>query len=115
MAFGSDSVAIDDLVLYASNLLPSQSALLFAGLNAVNGGNGAVFGDGLRCAGGSVVRLGVVSPDLNGAASWGPGLGAAGGWGAGDTRRFQAWYRDPGGPCGAGFNLTNGWEIAFTM
>jgi len=114
MAFGSDSVAMDDLVLYGSHLPPSQPALLFAGANAVNGGNGAVFGDGLRCAGGSVARLGVGLPAANGYATWGPGLGAMGAWGAGDTRRFQAWYRDPGGPCGTGFNLTNGTEITFS-
>jgi hypothetical protein len=39
-----------------------------------------------------------------------------GGWISGDTRYFQTWYRDPsGGPCGAGFNLTNGMELTFTL
>jgi len=112
---GSDSAGADDLTFQASALLPGQPALLFAGHNAVNGGDGIPFGDGLRCAGQNVVRLGVRVPDANGSASWGPGLGAAGGWSAGDTRYFQAWYRDPsGGPCGAGFNLSNGVEVTFT-
>lgn len=111
---GSSSVASDDLTFNAAGLLPSQPALLFSGLNAVNSGAGVLFGDGLRCAGGSVVRLGVQVPDAGGAASWGPGLGAAGGWASGDTRRFQTWYRDPvGGPCGSAFNLSHGVELVF--
>ena len=114
LSSGSSSTLADDLGFAASGLLPNQPALLFAGLNAVNGGAGTLFGDGLRCAGGNVVRLGVRVPDANGDAAWGPGLGAAGGWGAGDVRRFQAWYRDPqGSPCGTAFNLSNGVEVSF--
>ena len=114
VASGSNSVAADDLVMDASNLLPSQPALLFAGNNAINGGDGVTFGDGLRCAGQSVVRLGVRIPDAGGGATWGPGLRASGGWGSGDVRHFQGWYRDPvGGPCGSGFNLTNGLSVTF--
>jgi Tol biopolymer transport system component len=112
---GSPGVAADDLVFDASQLVPGQPALLFVGVNAINGGAGTQFGDGLRCAGGSVVRLGVTIPDSNGQAAWGPGLGATGGWSAGDVRYFQVWYRDPSppGPCGSGFNLTNGVEVSF--
>jgi len=113
-ASGSAGVAADDLAFAASALLPSQPALLFAGQNAINGGNGVPFGDGLRCAGQSVVRLGIDTPGANGDAGWGPGLGATGGWAAGETRYFQVWYRDPGGPCGSGFNLTNGVGVTFT-
>jgi len=113
-AEGSSSAGADDLVMRGGQLLPGQPALLFVGLNAVNNGNGVVFGDGLRCAGGGVVRLGVRQPDAGGGASWGPGLGAQGGWQAGDTRRLQIWYRDPsGGPCGTGFNLSPGHELVF--
>lgn len=113
-AVGTPSAGADDLQFNAVGLRPNQPALLFAGLNQVNSGMGLTFGDGLRCAGGSVVRLGVSVPDASGAASWGPGLGAQGGWNAGDTRRFQAWYRDPvTGPCTTGFNLSNGYEVTF--
>jgi hypothetical protein len=113
-AFGSSSASADTLVFQAANLLPGQPALLFVGNNSLGGGNGIPFGDGLRCAGNSVVRLGVAFPDSAGAATWGPGLGVAGGWGQGDTRRFQSWYRDPGAsPCGSGFNLTHGVELTF--
>ncbi|MDP6410757.1 MAG: plastocyanin/azurin family copper-binding protein [Planctomycetota bacterium] len=111
---GTDSAAADDLAFHADSLLFSQPALLFSGNNAINGGNGVAFGDGLRCAGQGVRRLGVSVPDSLGRAHWGPGLAAAGGWGAGDTRFFQGWYRDPQfSPCGAGFNLTNGVAVIF--
>ncbi|HJP00554.1 MAG TPA: FG-GAP repeat protein [Planctomycetota bacterium] len=115
VASGSASVSADDLLLGAEGLLPGQPALLFSGMNAVNNGDGVLFGDGLRCAGGSVVRHGVLYPDSAGAAVWGHGLGVAGGWVSGDVRRLQVWYRDPiGSPCGQLFNLTNGVEVHFT-
>jgi hypothetical protein len=111
---GSVSVGADDLSFAGSNLLANQPALLFVGVNAVNGGSGSLFGDGLRCAGGSVVRLGVQVPDGGGAASWAAGMQPAGGWTAGDTRYFQLWYRDPSGsPCGNGYNLSNGVGLTF--
>ena len=107
-------VSADDLGFMAAQLLPFQPALLFSGDNAVNNGDGVVFGDGLRCAGGAVKRLGVRNGDASGDASWGPGLAILGGWQPGDTKRFQTWYRDPGGsPCGSGFNLSHGLEVAF--
>lgn len=108
---GSASVAVDDLSFSTSGLIPGQPVLLFAGNNAVNEGAGIAFGDGLRCAGGGVRRLGVRFSDAAGSASWLGGLGAAGGWTAGDTRRFQGWYRDALGPCGSTFNLTQGVEL----
>ncbi|MDP6538236.1 MAG: hypothetical protein QF903_05975 [Planctomycetota bacterium] len=113
MADGSASVAADDLEFAAHDLLPAQPALQFAGMGPVNGGAGIPFGDGLRCAGGSVVRLGVRTPDAAGDATWGPGLAGQGGWNAGDTRFFQAWYRGSLGPCGTGFNLSNGSRTLF--
>ncbi len=117
LAGGTADAVADDLTFQAQHLLPNQPALLFAAANAVNGGLGVPFGDGLRCAGGSVKRLGVVIPNASGEASWGPGLNGGAGalqwWSPGDTRRFQAWFRDPPGPCGTGFNLSNGYEVTF--
>ncbi|MCB9913540.1 MAG: hypothetical protein H6828_00155 [Planctomycetes bacterium] len=113
-AGGSSAASADDLLVLASGMTPGQPALLFAGLNATASGVGTQFGDGLRCAGGSVVRLGVRVGDASGAATWGPGLGVAGGWSAGDVRRMQAWYRDPSNsPCGSAFNLSSGLEVTF--
>ncbi len=111
---GALSVAQGSLAFGAAQLPPHQPALLFAADNMIAGGAGVSFGDGLRCAGGNVLRLGVVSSSATGDASWGPGLVAASGWVAGDVRRFQVWYRDPvGTQCGSAFNLSNGVEISF--
>lgn len=112
---GTNSASADNLAFQAQHLLPNQPALLFAGNNAVNGGNGVVFGGGLRCAGANVQRLGIEVPNSLGNATWGPGLRGQGGWNAGDTRRFQVWYRNPGGSCGTGFNLSNGVEVGFVQ
>lgn len=111
VAGGSSSVLADDLTLTASQLLPLQPAYLFRGLSATGGGSGARFGDGLRCAGIEVTRFGLAIPSAGGVAIWGPGLAASGGWTSGDLFNFQCFYRDQGGPCGSGFNLTNGVEI----
>jgi hypothetical protein len=112
-ASGSASLLADDLAFQGSALLPGQSAILFVGDSALNGGAGVPFGDGLRCAGGSLRRLGLRIPDAFGNAGWGPGLAAQGGWGAGDLRRFQVGFRDPANACGNSFNLTQGVEVRF--
>jgi hypothetical protein len=111
---GSRSVAADELAATASNLLAGQPALLFCADNQVNGGAGTLLGDGLRCAGQNVVRMGVAMTSASGEGVWGPALAAVGGWSAGDTRSFQVWYRDPvGSPCASGFNLTHGVTMNF--
>jgi hypothetical protein len=113
---GSNTISGNDLALHGSSLLPGQPALLFVGndlLPAASPGDGIAFGDGLRCAGNNVRRLGVMVPTALGQTTWGPGLNAAGGWGAGDTRHLQGWYRNPTGPCGSGFNLTNAISVTF--
>jgi len=108
------SVSNDTLVLKSTDLLPNQPCLFFQGDNAVNSGNGITFGDGLRCAGGGVVRLQVRFPDSNGDAQTTLSVSVKGGCSAGDLRRYQNWFRDPNSsPCGAGFNLTNGYEITW--
>src|SRR5690606_6997679 len=53
---GVSSLTADTLVLHGSGM-PDSSALYFQGTNPIAWGAGAVFGDGLRCAGGAVVRL----------------------------------------------------------
>ena len=110
---GSTSVLQDDLVLTCLGMPAQKPSLLFVGTQQVNGGAGALFGDGLRCVGGPIQRLGVQVSDAGGAATWGPNLAPAGGWSAGDLRRFQVWYRDTAGPCATGFNLSQGIEIVF--
>ena len=81
---------------------------------AVNNGDGILFGDGLRCAGGGVVRLQVRFSDSTGSSSTTVDIATKGGVAAGDVKRYQIWYRDPvTSPCGALFNLSNGLELTF--
>jgi len=113
-AFGNASVGADTLVLSVASSTPGRPGLFFQGDNAINGGSGTPFGDGLRCAGGNAVRLQVRVADGGGSASTTIGIAAAGGVSAGDVKRYQWWYRDPAGsPCLTGFNLSNGLELTW--
>jgi hypothetical protein len=113
-AEGAASITSDSLVLKSTDLLPNQPCLFFQGNNAINGGDGNPFGDGLRCAGGGVVRLQVRFPDSSGNVETNISISVKGGCQAGDLRRYQNWYRDPvTSACGATFNLTNGYEITW--
>jgi hypothetical protein len=115
---GRASVASDGFALAASNLPSSAFVLFFQADNQVAGGMGAVFGDGLRCATGGSIRLGT-RLCLNGHARL-PGLGdtpislSGAIPPSGGTRHYQAWYRNPLGPCGSGYNLTNGVTALWT-
>lgn len=120
-ASGSNSVSADDLVLtvdYTTN----QPGLFFQADNAILGGSGVGFGDGIRCCGGNVVRLELANPH------GGPGpktvstmkpiLGTAppGSTTPGDTRCYQWWYRNPGtSSCGANFNLSNALLVTWSF
>ena len=113
-ASGSPSFGADDLAFAMTAGPGPVPALLFTGTQQANGGLGSAFGDGLLCAGGTIQRLDVRLLDAGGAATWGPGLAAQGGWGASDTRVFQTWYRDvSGSPCGGQFNTTQAIEVTF--
>ncbi|MDE0892599.1 MAG: hypothetical protein OSB14_10495 [Planctomycetota bacterium] len=115
-ADGAANVSADSVILRATNLLPGQPCLFFQGNNAINSGDGVTFGDGLRCAGGAVIRLEVSFPDSNGNAETSSSIAAKGACTAGDVKRYQSWYRDPqSSPCGSSFNLTNGYEITWEI
>jgi len=109
---GSPSIAADTLVLAGAGM-PDSSVLYFQGSIAV----GQTFGDGLRCAGGSVVRLGTKT-NVGGASQY-PGSGDApisvrGSVTAGSTRQYQAWYRNVATFCTVeGFNTTNGVRVTW--
>jgi plastocyanin len=112
---GSASIATDDLVLSVVNLTPGPG-LFFQGNNAVNGGNGNTFGDGLRCAGGSVLRLEIRFANSGNNFTTRTTIPIAGttGVGVGQTKRYQYWYRDAGtSPCSSLFNLSNGYEVTW--
>lgn len=115
-AIGVASVSADTLVLQGSSL-PNAPALYFQGTTRVNAGAGAVFGDGLRCAGGTIVRLGTQT-NVAGASRY-PDVGDVqisirGANAAGDVRTYQAWYRNAATFCTVStFNLTNGLELTW--
>jgi hypothetical protein len=111
----TDGIVNDDLELTVFNTRPGASVLLFHGTATTGGGFGLPFGDGLRCVGGSIVRMGVRISDATGSVTWGPGLAAQNGWSVGQTVYFQGWYRNVQGPCASGFNLTNGLQVTFTQ
>ena len=115
----SASLATDDLVLSVQDLPPDRPTLLVIGDAQLD----QPFADGKRCVGagqgGLYHFLPPGSSDSVGALQLGPGIGtrARTEFGltilAGETWSFQAWYRDPGGPCGMGFNTSNGLAVTF--
>ena len=113
-ASGAASISGGGLTLNASQLVPSQPGLYFQGNNATGSAAGLIFGDGLRCAGGGVIRLQVRFSDASGASFSSIDIASKGGVSVGDTKRYQIWYRDPNtSPCGLGFNLSNGVEVVW--
>lgn len=114
VGIGSSIAANGDLVLAVSDLPATIPGLFFQGEQNVNGGLGATFGDGLRCAGGPVVRLQVAISDGSGNAQSSVDLASVGGVLPGDSRTYQFWYRDPNGsPCNGEFNTTNGLALTW--
>jgi len=115
---GIESVSADTVVLTTTGLVPGNPCLYFQANDAPNGGAGVIFGDGLRCTGGALIRLQSGFADAFGASATTVSLAERGGVKPGDVKRYQCWYGDDSGaqPCGVGvndFNLTNGFEIAW--
>jgi hypothetical protein len=109
---GLGSVAHDSLTLVAYELPPSTPVVFLQGLTSL--GNGLPFGDGLRCVGGPITRLGLRWSN-DGHAAFGfagtdPKLSVIGAVVAGgDFRYYQVWYRSPQPFCTQWtFNLSNG-------
>lgn len=106
---GSVSVAANDFALVTTGLPPNTFALYFYGSSEIQ----QPFGNGFRCVGGSVTRLGI--QQVNGAGTLTrtldlPNLPVP--IGPGSTAKFQCWYRNPAAG-GAGFNLSNGLSATF--
>jgi hypothetical protein len=113
---GLPSIATDTLTLVGSSM-PNSSALYFQGTAQSGGGLGSLFGDGLRCAAGSVIRLGT-KLNAGGASSY-PAAGdltisVKGLNSVGAVRDYQCWYRNAAAFCTAStFNLTNGIQVTW--
>lgn len=115
VASGTPSVAVDGLALLA-NGMPNSAALYFQGTSAIGAGTGTAFGDGLRCAAGTVVRLGVQTNSGGSSSFPAPGDPPISQRGAvppaGGARHYQVWYRNAATYCTPDtFNLTNGVQV----
>jgi len=109
---GCAHVSADDVVLHGSGMT-NGSVMYIQGTSTIATGNGAAFGDGLRCVGGTVIRLATMA-NSSGASQYPNAtqttpvsvrgmIGPTGG-----TRAYQAWYRVIAPLCGFGnWNLTN--------
>jgi len=115
-AAGGASLSADTLVLSGSGM-PNSFALYFQGTTQQNGGLGVTFGDGLRCASGSIRRLATKLNAAGGSSYPGagdPAVSVRGGIAAPGVRTYQVWYRNAASFCTAStFNLSNGLEIAW--
>jgi Tol biopolymer transport system component len=118
---GRTSVTNDTFTLAVSGLSAMASALYFQGDVQTAGGAGAVFGDGLRCVGGNVQRIGSRLSTAGGsqfgfAVAGDPLISVQGGVPGGTVsiRYYQAWYRNINAFCTpAPYNLTNGLTVTW--
>jgi plastocyanin len=118
----SGTTSPDTLVLHASGELPTVLSIFLQG-NASNA-SGVIFGDGLRCAAGTLKRLyahsasgGAVSAPQAGDPSVSAQSALLGDVIApGSTRYYQVYYRDSNlafcpTPPGNSWNVTNAWSV----
>lgn len=102
---GSLSIATNDFELGAQPV-PNKAFLFFYGPQQVE----LPFGDGVRCAGGGILRLGPVGVASGNRATRMVDLAAQGIQPG--SLNFQCWFRDPDAN-GTGFNLSDGYEAVF--
>ncbi len=113
---GGAVIVNDDLALGISGMATNQFGMLFTSTN----GTSLSFGDGLRCVGGRLYRFPVRQSDAAGTfqeaglVATSNTFHAGGAVTAGSTWNYQVWYRDPGGPCGTDFNVTNALPVTWT-
>jgi hypothetical protein len=115
---GSVSLALDNLVLTATQLPLNVQGMVYMGRSSRPP---TTFYDGLRCINLPVLRHATKNSGATGSFALGPGIaalslarfGASGTIAPGDTLYFQTWYRDPTGPCGTSANVTSAIKVTF--
>ncbi|QDV07571.1 Alpha/beta hydrolase family protein [Planctomycetes bacterium Poly30] len=115
---GTGDVVADDLEILISGIAPGAATVLFMGSPA----NSVRNGDGLLCIGAGssgLYRFPIRTADSAGTVTYGQIVATSQAFGAGalqpgDTRAFQAFYRDAMGPCGAAFNATSALSVTFS-
>jgi hypothetical protein len=121
MASGVPSLSLDTLEFTSTSELPSALSIVLQGDATIAP---VPFGDGLRCAGGSLLRL--YSKNASGGIVLAPGPGdptvSARSAALGDTiplgatRIYQVYYRDPNLVfCPSGFNASNAVAVVWGM
>ncbi len=116
---GVASISGDSLILEGVRGPISNSSLFFQANNNLDG-SANFLGDGLRCAGGGLIRLKVKLTDASGNADSSPAVittrSASFGHtiSAGETLYYQWWFRDSdGSPCSTESNTSNGYEVTW--
>jgi len=113
---GTASVIGNDFYLEVFGAPPNRLGLFYYGPDQVQ----VPLGDGYRCVGGASFRLtppilidafGIASRKLD--FNEGPPASGASAIRPGSTWNFQFWYRDPAGPGGTGYNLSDGLSVKF--
>lgn len=95
--------------LQAVGVPPNKPGMFLSGMMSVS----VPVADGILCSAGSSQRFELVFSDPNGSAATSVDIATATGLVPGDQRYYQYWFRDPGGPCGGGFNFTNGLQVTW--
>ncbi len=117
-ATGLASLANDTLRLWGFGMT-STTVVYYQGGSLVNGGAGAVYGDGLNCTAGPIRRLGStsnVAGDSNVPVPGGESISVRGQISAPGTRWYQARYRNASSFCTpATFNSTNQVRVDWTL
>lgn len=117
-ANGAPSLSSETVQLVAYGL-PDAPLLFLQGTQRASGGAGFAFGDGLLCVAGGLTRMKVAQAQ-NGEArlpeAGDPLLSVMAGIAAPGTYDYQIWHRDAPVFCTPStFNLTNGYEIPWTL
>jgi hypothetical protein len=113
-ASGNAALTNDTIVFHGASMTASSTCIYLQGDNVVN----AYFGDGVRCAGGQLIRL-ATKQNSQGASSYpvgnDPSVSVKGLVPAiGGTRLYQAYYRDPASYCTAfTYNITNAVSVTW--
>ena len=117
MSSGLPSTINDTLVLGASQMPNNATCIFLQGTSAISP---VVFGDGLRCVGGTLIRLVVKTASLGSASYPQAGdqpISVRGGVpSSGGTYAYQLWYRDPASFCTSlTYNISNGLLVQWAM
>ena len=109
---GGASLELGNFTLEASGAPPGNIGIFYFGDSQAQ----VPFGDGVRCVGGTIGRIlppDVISPAGTAAHLVDFDLAPATLIAAGSTWNFQFWYRDPAGPLGTSFNLSDALSATF--